>query len=253
MGTFQKVPMGLGDLTVGGVDIGYLKDSVEYHYEYDIEKFYAGNPQKLKGQVTTGLNSYITAKYAELSAENLAMALGGLTITNQTAVEATVAMGAALTFATDSVTGLEYIQLGTGPGLSNAFNTLVVKNSAEAVTYTAGTDYLLEPTRGRVYRNPAGTITSLQVVHVGYKHTPITGKRIDLGVQFDLDQVPVVFTHTRRDGLQVIANMWLASSDAKVNVKFGEKTFQFNDIRIDAIEDTSHASNPFGYLFEETA
>jgi len=254
VGTFGNVSMGLGALTVNSVDVGYLKGKVNYKYAYEIEKFETGVPLKLQGQITKKLSASLTATLAELSAENMAMALGGLSISTVTAVEVTIADGdnQERTFASIGGAGLECIQLGPGTP-ATLFNTLVVENSAENTTYTAGTDYLLDPTSGKVWRNPAGSITSGQTVRVSYKYTPTAGKQINLGVTFSLSQVPLTFVHTKPNtNKDITVVMHKCSANGTVDINFDEQNFILNDVTFDAIEDTTNAAHPFGYIYEET-
>lgn len=253
MGNFNEVALGLGTLSFNGVDVGYLKENVNYKYSYEIEKFKTGVPRRLQGSVTKELVSELTAGVAQLNAENMAMALGGLTVTN-VGSETTIADGAnqERTFAAYGSSGLEAILLD-GP----LVNTLVVKDITEVTTYVAGDDYWLIPgtgiTVGVVYANPAGAISTLETVRVSYKYTLPTGKKVKLGTQFSLQQATLEFVHERpQDGKLVTIKMWKASVNGNLEWNFQEDTFTVNNLTFEAVEDTTHADEPMGYVLFET-
>lgn len=255
MGNFNNVTLGTGAIEYDGVDIGFLKGNVEWTYEYDIKKFKTGVPRKLQGQIVAELNASLKGSYAELKAENVAMALGGLSITTETGSPVTVADGdnAEFTFATDPVSGLEYIQLAPGV-VAGTFTVSAIENVAEDTTYASG-KYLLFPNNGRVYRivTGSGDIPSGATVRVTYGYTPITGKQINLGTQFSLPAKEIRFTHTRpTTGKDVIIYMPKAVINGSIKLTFDEENFIVNDIQFDAVEDTTHPTYPFGYYFEET-
>lgn len=257
MGTFNNVTLGNGALTYDGVDVGFLKGNVEYTYSYDILKFKTGAPLRLRGQITKELTSTLKAGIAELSADNIAMALGGLSISTTTASPVTVndAANAEFTFVagTGPLAGLQYFQLAPGVVISGV-SSITVENTAEDTTYTAETDYLVFPTSGVVVRVPGGSIASGATVRVQYTYTPVIGKRINLGTSFSLAQKPITFTHTRpQTGYDVIVHMPLASIDGRVALNFDEENFIVNDVTFEAIEDTSGSPTyPMGYIHIET-
>lgn len=255
MGDFNNVTLGTGAIEYNSVDIGFLKGNVEWTYEYDIKKFKTGVPRKLQGQIVAELNASLKGSYAELKASNVAMALGGLSVSTTTASPVTVADGdnAEFTFAADPVSGLEYIQLAPGV-VASTFTVSAIENVAEDTTYASG-KYLLFPNNGRVYRivTGSGDIPSGATVRVTYGYTPISGKRINLGTQFSLPAQTLQFTHTRPNtGKDVIIYMPKAVINGSVKLTFDEENFIVNDVTFDAVEDTTNPTFPFGYYFEET-
>lgn len=253
MGNFNQVALGLGMLSFNGVDVGFLKEQVNYKYSYEIEKFKSGVPRKLQGSVTKELVSELTAGVAELSAENMAMALGGLDITTTGSTQTiNDAANQERTFAAWGDSGLEAILLD-GPQVAS----LVVKNTAEDTTYVAGDDYWLIPGNsvapGLVYANPDGDISSGQTVRVAYTYEEITGKKVKLGTQFSLQQATLQFVHTRpQTGKLVTIVMWKASVNGTLDWNFQEDSFTVNNVTFEAVEDTSHADEPMGYVLFET-
>jgi hypothetical protein len=67
---------------------------------------------------------------------------------------------------------LEAVTLARGiASFANAnVSSVVVKDSTEATTYTENTDYWIQYESGVIARNPAGSITASQVLHVQYNY-----------------------------------------------------------------------------------
>jgi hypothetical protein len=258
VGNFDKVSLGTGALEYDGVDVGFLKGNVEWNYEYDVKKFKTGVPRKLQGQIVAELSSSLKAGYAELSAENVALALGGLSITTTTDTPVSVPFGGTpeesvgvFTFAADA-NGVQMIQLA--PGIPIASVSSITIKSADEVTTYASSKYLVFPNTGKIYKitTGSGDIPDGATVHVAYTYTPIAGKRINLGTQFSLPTAPVTFTHTRPNtGKDVIIHIPKAAISGTVKLVFDEENFIVNDITLDAVEDASNPTYPFGYYFEE--
>lgn len=250
MGNFNQVALGLGALSFNGVDVGFLKENVNYKYSYEIEKFKTGVPRRLQGSVTKELVSELTAGLAELSAENMAMALGGLSVeTTGSTVNVVDGDNQERTFAAYPTGGSLQAIILDGPSVTN----LVVENTAENTTYTANDDYILDANRGIVWRNPGGAIGSGATVRVTYDYEQVTGKQVNLGTQFSLQQATLQFVHTRpQDGKLVTIVMWKASVNGNLEWNFQEDTFTVNNLTFEAVEDTTHPDNPMGYVLFET-
>ncbi|MGE0493285.1 MAG: hypothetical protein AB7S38_29020 [Vulcanimicrobiota bacterium] len=250
MGNFQEVSLGNGALSYNGVDVGFLKGDVTLRYNYDILDFKTGIPLKLQGSINREIICEIEAGVAQLSAANMSMALGGLTIaTTGSTTSINDAANQERTFGGSyQGSGIEFILLD-GPSATS----LVIKNTAEDTTYTAGTDYLLLGTLNVVIRLSGGSISSGQTVRVAYDYQNITGKQINLGNQVSLAQVPLVFTHTRPNGKLITVNFWKASVNGQFENVFSESDFIINRPLFRSVADEdNHPSNPMGYaLFEE--
>jgi len=200
MGNFQNVSMGCGVIKYNDVDIGFLGEDATFECNFDIEEFKRGVPRKLYGTITKEFSAQIKAGFCEITADNLSMALGGLTINTVAGSEATVTMAAHTIVACPYAPGFNYVQLLRADGLAartitnTPTSSVVIKNSGETVTYVEGTDYIVDYTNGWVIflALAAGT-----VVHITFKHTPASSKRLDLGSSFSLDQTKTVeFIHT---------------------------------------------------------
>lgn len=247
MGNFGNVTVGAGTLSVGGVDVGFLKGPVKVGLSHEKIQLKTGVPRKLQGSVITEMVHRIEASLAELSAESLSRGSGFVPVSNVAGVEVTVADGdnQERTFAAYGGGAVQAITLA-GPSVTN----LVVKSVDELTTYTANDDYILDPTTGIVYRNPGGTIGSGDTVRVSYKYTPHASKRLNIGAAWQvLDLSDVVFTHTRPDGRLFVARMYKAQAAGNVDLEFSTEAndFVLTNFVCEAIEDPSHPEAPLGY------
>lgn len=255
----NNISVGTGELFVARRNVGFLSGNVSYEYKYDIEKFKTapqGGPKKTACTIVKEITANLKAGIAEISAENMAMALGGISLTTQGVTPVTVADGAnhERTFISrgDS-SGLQTIQLGPGPGLATTFSTVVVKNLAESTTYVADTDYTVSALTGEVTTIDGGAITDGQTVRVSYAYVPIAGNLIKLGAQFSLQQVPITFVHTKNSGKKIIVHAPLASVSGNISLGFDPDKVIVNNVEFEILDDsTNNPTMPFGYVFEET-
>lgn len=251
---FTNVRMGTGTLYINGVNVGYLKGDVLYRYNFTIEDFKTDIPLTLRGSITKEIVAELQAPLAEITAENIGLVLGGLTPVNIPGSEVDkTASFEALTFATyTSSPGLESIKMGATASMEMpvtiSAGTVVVVDSTEVTTYDEFDDYIVDYTTGRVFRNPNGAISSGETVHVKYKYTPTESKRLDLGVQFSLAQVPVMFvSKSPVTGKNITVYMHLASTNGQCEMNFAEGSFMVMQPTLRAIYDDSHPLNPMGY------
>jgi hypothetical protein len=249
-GNFNFVEMGSGSITWNGRDVGFLKD-VSFGYTLEIEKLKTGNPLKLRGQKGKEVNAQIKAGLFEISnLDNVGMMLGGLAPANVGGSPVTVTMQSR-TFATGyNGSGMQSITLD-GANVSTGVDAPVVKNAAEDTTYTENDDYIVDYTLGVIYRNPGGAITSLENVHVTYKYTPPTGRQLNMGSAFAVEQKELIFTHVNNDTDQVtIIKFWLASVDGKPNFTFTDSGYVTADVTFDSIfDENGHPDSPLGTYY----
>ena len=245
MGDFRNTTLGTGLLTIGGVDAGFLKGDVKVSRKVDQAVFESGVPLQPQGRVNTKQTIELTAPLGELTVPNLAAVSGTIPVTSNAGTPVVVAMGQAKTFAVPVLGGLEYILLD-----GEVVTALTVKDSTEVTTYTAGTDYLLDAARGVVYRNPAGTITTLQVVHVGYTYTTPASKQIDLGKYFVFIETDILFTHVSPvSGKTWTVKFWRAQGSAEIDLNFQETNYTITNVTFLSLPDaTAHPTNPNGYM-----
>lgn len=245
MGDFRNTTLGTGVLTVGGVDVGFLKGDVQVRRSVEQAIFESGVPLQPQGRVITKETIELTAPLGELTVPNLAAVSGTIPVTTNSGAPVAVAMGQAKTFAVPVLGGLEYIALD-----GENVTLLVVKDVPETTTYTAGTDYLLDAARGIVYRNPAGTIPSLATVHVGYTYTNAASKQIDLGKYFVFVETDILFTHVSPvSGKTWTVKFWRAQGSAEIELNFQETAYTITNVTFISLPDpVNHPTNPNGYM-----
>lgn len=245
MGDFRNTTLGTGLLSLGGIDCGFLKGGVKVSRKVDQAIFESGVPLQPQGRVITKETIELTAPLGELTVDNLASVSGTIPVTTNAGSPVVVSMGQARTFAVPVLGGLEYITLD-----GEVITALTVKDSTEVTTYTAGTHYLLDAARGIIYRNPAGTITSLQTVHVGYTYTTPASKQLDLGKYFVFVETDVTFTHVSPvSGKTWTVHFWRAQGSAEIDLNFEETTYTITNVTFISLPDaTAHPSNPNGYI-----
>lgn len=264
MSDFTNITMGVGTMTVNGVDVGYLH-SATVTVSDEIKEFFFGVPKVRAGIIPIKTDFKIKPVLAEFSAANLQYALGGLTPVTVAAAEVNkTASFEALTASTTGCGSLYRSKMGPTAhmsefvSISTGADKPVIKNVAEAVTYVENDDYLVDYDRGYVIWNAAGTnVASLvadgYVAHYKYKYTPLASSRIDLGKTFTRGSWEVVFTHINPNtNKQVIFTIWLAQSQPELEFEFGDDdnikvspTFYATD------DSTNHATNPYGTIYFE--
>lgn len=245
---FNAVSMGNGELFFDGRNVGILKGDVTYSYEYDIEDLYAGVPQKLKGRITRRVSASLKASTAELNMENVAMALGGLTISN-VGGGTTAHVKKSYTVSARGSSTILSVMLDESPIDDGATFTVY---KADGTTVIAATEYFVDYGSGFVYFKPGTSdVTEGAVVKVSYTDEQPASKQVNLGATFSLAQKNLEFVHTSPvTGKEKRVVMWLASSDGRVNLNFSETNIIVNEVTFMAIEDTSHPNNPLGYFAE---
>jgi hypothetical protein len=254
MGNFNNVSMGTGSLEWDGVDIGYLKGDVNYSYNYEIEDFKTGVPLMLRGSICKEIVSELKAPIAEINAANIAMVLGGLTVTTVAAAEVDVSTMVVKTFAPypNATSTLEAIQLM--PNLSGTAKKPVITTLADGAT-VEGTDWFCDYVEGIIYLNPESIVISSgdSVKVTSYSYTPAANKTVKLGTQFSLEQKSLQFTHISPvTGKIKRVYMPLAQADGKVEIPFAETSFMVINVTFKAIYDAASPTYPMGYYYEET-
>lgn len=247
----KPITLGTGTLKINGVDVGYLSGDVNYKYSYEIEPFKSGQPRKLIKSATKEIFSSLTAGLAQLSAANMAVALGGLTIVSTTA-PIVIADGddQEKTFSTTfGGYGLSALALD-GPNVT----ALTVENVAEDTTYAAGTDYVLLPGLGHIIRPASGSaISATQTVRVRYTYDPGDVDTVNLGVAFSLQRVPLEFTHLRQEDQKYVKiTMPLCEVNGEFDFNFAEDTWAINNVTFNAVSDEDTPTYPMGRIqFEQ--
>ncbi len=125
----------------------------------------------------------LTLTLHDISPENLALFVGGKSV-EDVADAATLVTDEALT-----VKKGRWYQLGvstskpTGVGAidATAAKTVVTDTESSPNIYTAGTDYTVDPARGRLYIEPKSTIPDDGDIHVDYTPVAATRKQVKTG------------------------------------------------------------------------
>lgn len=249
----NDVTVGLGSLYANGVGFGYLKNNVEFNYEYDILKFYTGSPQKLTCQFVTKLNSGLKATYAQINSSNLARSLGNLATNSIASATHTASSGSPETYTPvlDLATGNYWFRIqpsGDEGGVLSNFNTVVIKDGSS--TLALNTDYTLDAL-GNVQLLAGGSYTPGDNVAVSYTASVLAGIAINLGYTFALNEMDILFVHNKLNSSKRVC-IWIprCTVTGKINLKFSETEVILNEIQIDALDDSAnHPSYPYGRIF----
>lgn len=248
----NDVSVGLGTLYMNGIGVGYLKNNVEYAYEYDVLKFYTGSPQVLTCQFVIKLNSSLKATYAQMNAANLSRSLGQLPVNQLATSSVTVATGSPQSFTPilDLATGNYWFRIapvGNEGGVMSSFGSIVVKDGSSTLTLT--TDYTVDAL-GNVQLLAAGAYVPGDNVAVSYTATVLAGMTINLGATFALNEMDVMFIHNKiNTGKRVVIWIPRCTVTGKIHIKFEETQVILNEIQIDALADSRYDSYPFGRMF----
>lgn len=251
MGNFQKVTVGGGSISVGGLDLGFLKGDIKLTLGRETLELRTGVPRRFQGSVVTQLIHRIEAPTVQLDADTLSKASGFTPVTTVAGTPVTVADAAnqERTFAAYGGGAVEVITLD-GPSVTG----LVVTSVDELTTYTVNDDYILDATTGLVYRNPGGTIASGATVRVHYGYTPAASKRLNIGAAWQIFTLTdVLFTHTRPNGTNFTAYMPKAQASGNVELSFNTEAndFVMSNFVCEALDDASHPEAPLGYWNDE--
>lgn len=263
MGNFKNVSMGSGILKINDLDVGFLKGDVAFRYFYDLQDFKTGVPVTHHGSITKEVTAELTAPLAEITAQNLAHILGGLTPTETISSEVDKASAFEVnTFSTPPWTQSEGIQsVKLGPtnnktqwvAISTGEDAPEIWNNTEDTQFTENTDYIIDYKTGYVYRNPGGSISSEETIKAKYKYTPPASKQIQLGASFSLSEVKVEFQHTNPNtGKKITVLFWKANANGDARLTFAEKKWIVNNVTFKSIYDPTHADNPLGFVNFET-
>lgn len=250
----DNISLGTGELYLNGRHVGFLKGNVEFNYAYEMADFYSGVPQKLRCRQVKKLENRLKAGIADLSMENISAALGNLPVTNQASGTETVSTGApqSVTPELDEATGRYWVRLGPGAGKATAFTSLVVKDVTGTTTYLANTDYKFDAVTGILELISGGDIEPGDVLKVSYACSKVAGKLIKLGSIFIINDVEVVFVHTKpNSGKKITICQWRGAVTGTIQLTFDEENFIVNQVEFAALEDSSHTDEPFGYVFSE--
>lgn len=194
VGDNTQLTAGGGQVLMDSYDVGYCQGKLGMSREVENLIVKTGVPKSTILQLPLGEDYNLEIPMLQVgNMDNLARVMGIPKITNDD-TEVTVTMGGAAanvrTFAVRSGSTAQYIKLREN------LTTLVVKNTAENVTYDVNDDYFIENAgTGYVVRNPGGAITSGQTVHCSYHYTPVEYEELLLGKTQSIINRQVEYLH----------------------------------------------------------
>ena len=253
--------------TVGLDDRGYLDGPVNIDYSGSVYQFKPGIPKTLVKQVLLDVSCKTKAKLVEITANNIAFALGmnesqvvvwdGLTEYTKW-WEADIADQQLLQFRKSLISTLEFIKLDH-KGLVTAVDVPVFSDPDTEDPYVLDTDYFLNAEKGLVLRLPkstenskySGTINSLGRVRAKYKCVPPAGTELPLKKGFLLWEGAVMIT-----GTDASTNKRMIIYHPRALVTSGglatnAKAAWGNDIEIEAADYRETPTYPLGYIIRD--
>lgn len=248
IGKFEETSTGDGNLVLGGVTAGFIRNCSFQLSGTDLE-LWTGNPEQFQGSHPQRRGASFTCDILEFSMINLSK------ITGQAV---TVVLGAPvnvedqiLTFAAhgDYEGALERIFLD-GPGATS----IVVEPEGGGTPYVSGTDYLLDGTSAGIIRLNGGDIDEGETVQVSYTYTPVESTEIRGGVNFSRQRFPLEFTHPKfAKGTNLILSHSIVEPAAELTIPFASGDFNAPNVTFNFIRDNNNPAYPLYRLREVPA
>lgn len=259
MGNASNITLGTGTFSVNTVDVGYLGEKVEFNYKDEVKDIKQGIPRRSVLLIPLETECSLQAEWIETSPENMGYALGGLTPATiaGTEVDKTESFEILSFAANANNPGMESVKLGPTANRAQKVaitaESVVVKNSTEATTYTENDDYIVDYDTGYVFRNPGGAISTEESCKFKYSYTPVASKRIDLGKAYVQTYFELEFVHTNPTTLKTTTvHLWKAQASREFALAWDSQ----NEVKLNpkfiAMDDSdNHPDNPFGYILME--
>ncbi len=234
VGKFEETSTGDGNLKLGGVDAGFIRNCSFQLSGTDLE-LWTGIPEQFQGSHPQRRGASFTCDVLEFSMVNLGKITGqAVTVVFDDPVNVEDQL---LTFAAPGNYdgALERIFLD-GPGATS----IVVEPEGGGAPYVAGTDYLLDGTSAGIIRLAGGAITTKATVQVSYTYTPVESTEIRGGVNFARQRFALEFTHPKfTKGTNLVLSHSKVEPAAELTIPFASGDFNapnvtFNFIRDDA-------------------
>ena len=264
-GNFSQVSMGAALVFYNSVLCGYVKE-VQVDYEETLEDLRVDVPGRLVGSIVKLAGLKAKAKLFQVSAENVAMVCGGLTVVPNLGSPVTITAEAYASVATF---------LGSpiyGCMLDGANTASVVVTLADGTTsLTANTDYwVVSASQAKtlvdvIYFSPASSHISAMIsggIKASYTYTPIASKQVNFGASFPISQQSIDIVHSipgTTGGSGVNGRkikLWhadLMRPIGKFSHMMNDQGFAFIDAEWESIYNDDNATAPLGYfLTEET-
>ena len=262
-GNFANTSVGLAQMVLGGVDVGFLKESLKCVYDMQTLDFEVGTPLQFAGRTVIKYSQEVMAGLAELSANTIAACLGS----NAAALTAITA-GATSWPPTGVTNTINWVTLPNGATgvqlLGGSVSAVVVKTpNGTTATYVLGTDYYVEPgtavTNGQIIVKPgsslATAITGGAVTGwVSYSFSPYASQRIYPARNFAFVAQDCLIRHTRPNNNKLI-KIYMPSTMAKGRAEFdfAESKYIITQFALTAIPvpgyvDELGNSAPYGFI-----
>lgn len=258
MGDFTEYVLGSGTIAINGVDAGYIEGDVKLVKGVETKISEGGVPKRRRGTRISAESLSLEIPFGQFNADILEAVLGIVPVNTAEAEETVTAE--ALTFAVTGFTpGIQAIKLGDSDAraravtVSDGGDAPVITNTGATVTYVENDDYIVDYDTGYVFRNPGGSITSLQSIKATYKYTPTASSRFDVGANTTIPTVSVSFEHEDPEtGDKITAYLHKAESDASAEWTFSDGNFVITNGKFNAIDNSALTpTNPLGYITKE--
>ena len=267
-GNFAQTSVGLAQLVLGGVDVGFLKESLKLVYDLQTLDFEVGTPLQFAGRTTIKYSQELMAGLAELSPNTIAVCLGSSAALNTTIATGATAWPPSAVTGTLSAHILTWTTLPSGAlGVQLAAGVItapVVKSPDGATTtYVLNTDYILEPgtnsTRGAIVVKPGSSLATAitggaTTAWFSYSFNQGASQRIFPGTSFGFVQQDCLIRHTRpNNGKLIKIYMPLTMAKGRCEFDFAEGKYIITQFALTAIPSPSYVdefgtSAPYGYI-----
>jgi len=238
----QRVSLGNGRFLLGSPlsDFGPIKGNAMIDITRKVLMFKAGIPQLDYKHIVTDEDVFFKATMASL---DLFMVQSVLGIGNFTKVTAGVIPVSNQMIQFDDfdlyggpVNETRGVLLGNDNVLSSP--APVVQNQSGSVTYVLGTDYTFDFANGMVTRIFSGAIGPTDIVRVSYSYTALANAELyTFGGLNGVDFQPARFIHTRPDNKRIVADIYRASTNGKLDLEFRETEWNLFDFQFHCLAD----------------
>ena len=262
-GNFQLTSVGLAQMVLGGVDAGFLKESLKCVYDMQTLDFEVGTPLQFAGRTVIKYGQEIMAGLAELSANTIAICLGSNAAAN------TVVSGTAKTWpptGTTNIINWAVLANGaTGVQLQGGAVTSVVVKSPDGTTttYVSGTDYYVEPgspvSNGMVIVKAGSSLATAitggaRTGWISYSFNNGASQRIYPATNFSFVQQDCLIRHVRPNNNKLIKiYMPLTMAKGRAEFDFAESKYIITQFGLTAIPAPGYVDElgntaPYGYI-----
>lgn len=220
MGQFEETSTGDGNLMLGGVTAGFVRNC-SFSIETTELELWTGSPEQFQGSHPQRQSATFTAEVLELSMLNIGRITG-----NQVHVVLAAPVNVVDKLYTFETSGnylgaLERLMLD-GPGVTS----LVVEPEGGGTPFVAGEDYLLDGTSQGLLRLEGGDIEEGATVQCSYTYTPVESTEVRGGVTFQRQRSSLEFIHPKyRKGTNLIISHSIVEPSASQTWNFASGDF----------------------------